>query len=108
MNQIESITQVQRRPYKDILFSAGQRTEVDAPVIAFYEVMLFDDAGVSRKFDTEMRQTPRGLQVDWYEDLDDYLFAISSRDEANQLREKLSMAIYEAHDDYVLSGSDAG
>jgi hypothetical protein len=98
MTRIESIAQVQRAPYKDVLISGDRRTEVDAPVVAFYEIELLDDAGRSQKFDTEIRRTPRGLQVDWYEDLDDYLFSIDSREEANKLREQVSMAIYEEHD----------
>ena len=107
MDEIENITQVQRKPYKDILISGEQRTEVDAPVIAFYEVSLRDDAGIQRKFDTEIRRSLRGLQVDWYDDLDDYLFSMASRDEANQLRENISMAVYESHGDQFPSNSTA-
>jgi len=107
MTRIQSIAQVQREPYKDILISGDSRTEVDAPVLAFYEIELRDGSGLSHKFDTEIRQSPHGLQVDWYDDLDDYLFSIDSRDEVNRLREKISQGIYEEHDRVTSSSPNA-
>lgn len=97
MTRIVSIAPVEREAYKDIMIQGDQITEKDAPVLAFYEVELRGDSGQYHRFDAEIRTAPRGLQVDWYEDLDDFLFGLPTREEANRLREELSMGIYEAH-----------
>ncbi len=98
MNRIESITSVRREAYKDIIIHGDERTEVEAPVLGFYSVELRDKEEQHRRFDVEVRSSPNGLQVDWYDDLDDFLLGIESRDEANKLREQISIGVYEAHD----------
>ena len=98
MTHIENITPVHRDPYKDIIIQGDHRIEVDAPVLAFYQVELRGDDGQYYRFDTEIRKSPHGLQVDWYDDLDEFLFGLKSREEANELREALSVRIYATHD----------
>jgi hypothetical protein len=98
MTRIQSIAAVHREPYKDILIQGDQRTEIDAPVLAFYEVELRSGDGQCHRFDAEIRNSPHGPQVDWYDALDNFLFSLPSREEANTLREELSMSIYKVHD----------
>lgn len=95
MIRIASISPVERKSYKDIIWQGTNQTEVDAPVLQFYEIQLVTDDGRQNFFDLEVRQTQRGEQVDWYDDLDDYLVQqIPSREEGNRLREQICMAVY--------------
>ena len=95
MIRIGDITPVHRPPYKDIIWSGkDSHREVDAPVLQFYEIQLFGDDGQSHRFDLEIRKSRNEERVDWYEELDTFLFQIPSREEANRLREEICMAVY--------------
>ena len=92
---IASLVPVDRPIYKDIIWSGKEKKEIDAPILQFYRLTLIESDGNSHSFETEVRRSPHGEQVDWYEDLDDFLFAIESRADANILRESISMVHYD-------------
>jgi hypothetical protein len=94
MISITEIKPVDRTPYKDVIWRGKERIEVNAPVLQNYEITLCGDHGEIRRFDAEVRQTPQGEQVNWYEELDDFLFSIMSVDYANQVREMICKSIY--------------
>ena len=99
MAQIVGIRKVERPIYDEIFLSGDKERTVKAPILGFYELSF---KGPSANFLAEVRLRPHpessaeeyAEQVDWYEDLDDYLFQIGSRAEANRLRELISMSIY--------------
>jgi hypothetical protein len=96
---IGSLVPVDRPIYKDIIWSGKEKkNEIDAPILQFYRITLIETGGISHSFDTEVRRSPNGEQVDWYEDLDDFLFAIESRADANILREKICMVHYDVRE----------
>ena len=96
---IGKVAPVERPPYNDIIWSGDTKTEVPAPVIQTYAIDVHDSSGSIRAFDAEVRQSPHGEQIDWDDDLDDYLFAIASTQEAEELRQEINRRINEARGD---------
>ena len=94
-----NITLVDRPIYDDVFLSGDNKRQVKAPILGFYK-LTFKDPNATFVAEVRLRPHPDSSakeyceQVDWYDDLDDYLFKIESRDEANELRESISMSIY--------------
>jgi hypothetical protein len=95
MITIADIKPVDRPPYKEIIGRGTERAEVDAPVLQFYEVVLQCDDGKDCSFGAEVRSSPHGEQIDWDDDLDDFLFDTNSVEKAEEVRRLISSRIAE-------------
>jgi hypothetical protein len=84
---------VNRPPYKEIICSGTERVDREAPVLAFYNVTLHSDDGTNSSFDAEVRASPNGYQIDWDDDLDEFLFRSIPLKEAERMKAEISSRI---------------